>query len=278
MDYIEVVGFGKFQHYKNRNPPWIKLHNSILENIAFGDLNDEHKAHLMLIWLLASRMEKGLVPADPKWIGRKIGATSKIHLETLTQAGFIRLAHSKNNASNALAECLQDACAEGEGEGETEERQRRGESEEALCASSVEVEAAFEECKPIEERIVDLWNTTTSAPIRKCAKITPARLKLLKAALKEHPEFAEWETAIAKVAASDFCNGRIPGRDGHEPFVASFDPWFIGRKYDSIQRALEGAYDNRKPVHKPGGNAQYATAPDPGELPFDDLPFSDLPA
>ena len=48
----------KYQHYKlMRNPPWIKLHASTLEDYDFGRLQDASKMHLCAIWLLASRTE-----------------------------------------------------------------------------------------------------------------------------------------------------------------------------------------------------------------------------
>ena len=58
-----------YQHYKDRAPPWIKLHVKTLESYKFSRLQDASKAHLMLIWLLASRTGNNL-PYDPR-MGRR---------------------------------------------------------------------------------------------------------------------------------------------------------------------------------------------------------------
>jgi hypothetical protein len=86
--FFKVKNFERFQHYKDRAPPWIKLYNETLENYEFGSLKDSTKGQLIGIWLLASRMDNKL-PFDPKWIASKINATDPVDLETLFDSGFI---------------------------------------------------------------------------------------------------------------------------------------------------------------------------------------------
>ncbi|MCG8434418.1 MAG: hypothetical protein MJA83_10340 [Gammaproteobacteria bacterium] len=123
MDYFEIANFDKYQHYKDRNPPWIKLHRDILENYEFSCLQDASKAHLILIWLLASRLENRL-PYDADWIKSKIGANEKIDLDELEKTGFIKkisdVAERKQFDSNPLADDKQLAMPETEGEVEAE--------------------------------------------------------------------------------------------------------------------------------------------------------------
>lgn len=113
---IRVRNWEKFQHYRDRNPPWIKLYNDLLEDYEFGRLQDASKAHLIAIWLLASRTGNEL-PADPEWIAGKIGATEPVNLSTLVSAGFLE---AYGDASKALAESKQSAIPEREGETEAE--------------------------------------------------------------------------------------------------------------------------------------------------------------
>ena len=87
-DTISVIGWEEFQHYKDRDPLWIKLHRSLLDNYEWGQLCDITKAHLVGIWLLAARFDNK-VPADPVWIGRRIGAHEPVDLQELIDAGFI---------------------------------------------------------------------------------------------------------------------------------------------------------------------------------------------
>jgi hypothetical protein len=113
---FSVVNWEKYQHYKDRTPPWIKLHAAILNNYEFSCLQDASKAHLILIWVLASQMDN-CIPADPLWLGKKIGSSSSVNLLELQECGFIEI---KGDASVELAGCLQSACIETETETETE--------------------------------------------------------------------------------------------------------------------------------------------------------------
>ena len=51
MLYLRVKNWGEFQHYTKRNPPWIKLYTSLLEDYDFNRLKDQDRLHLMLLWL-----------------------------------------------------------------------------------------------------------------------------------------------------------------------------------------------------------------------------------
>jgi len=88
MTTFHVKNFEKFQHYKDRSPPWIKLYNELLENYEFGRLPDAQKGQLIGIWLLASRMDNR-IPFDPEWVAQKINATSAVDLDALLASGFI---------------------------------------------------------------------------------------------------------------------------------------------------------------------------------------------
>jgi uncharacterized phage protein (TIGR02220 family) len=115
--YFTVKNYEKFQHYKDRSPPWIKLYNDVLDNYEFSRLQDASKLHLVLIWLLASRHDNRL-PWDPEWIAKRIGASDKVNLDVLEASGFIE---KVVNGSEVLAECKQIACLETEGETEKRE-------------------------------------------------------------------------------------------------------------------------------------------------------------
>lgn len=90
MKYFKVKNLEKFQHYKNRNPIWIKLYADILQGYEFTHLPDKAKAHIMMIWILASRYEN-TIPWDEKWIQHQISASDPIDLGQLEKAGFIEL-------------------------------------------------------------------------------------------------------------------------------------------------------------------------------------------
>src|SRR5258708_502836 len=123
MTTFSVRNFEKFQHYKDRSPPWIKLYNELLDDYDFGKLPDASKMHLIAIWLLASRSDNK-IPYDSVWIGRRINATEPINLNLLLEAGFIKLNQQIEEmgqiASTMLAKRLSREEREGETEGEVE--------------------------------------------------------------------------------------------------------------------------------------------------------------
>jgi len=96
MEYLSVKNFDKFQHYTDRDPPWIKLYYSILADYDFIKLSDAAKCHLVLIWLLASRTQNK-IPDDPKWIKAQIQVKRSVDLEELKEAGFL-VAYSEKDA------------------------------------------------------------------------------------------------------------------------------------------------------------------------------------
>ena len=109
---FSVKNFEKFQHYKDRNPPWIKLHRALLDDYEFARLQDASKAHLMLLWLLASQLNNK-IPDDPKWIKNRLGLTAVIDIKLLEEKGFLIL---MQDASTPLAKCSPEREAEAERE------------------------------------------------------------------------------------------------------------------------------------------------------------------
>lgn len=113
---FSVKNFEKFQHYKDRSPPWIKLYNELLDDYDFGLLPDASKWHLVAIWLLASRSNNE-IPLDPAWVQKRICASSPVDLTILKNAGFIQY---NQNRSKPLAKRKQvdDLEREGQVQGE----------------------------------------------------------------------------------------------------------------------------------------------------------------
>jgi hypothetical protein len=118
MKYLSVVNLERRQHYKDRSPPWIKLHADVLDDYAFVRLHDASKAHLMLLWVLASKLENK-IPYDPEFIAQRLGCTDPIDIQALVDKGFISVGQ---DASTPLAERKQDAPLVEERRGREEKR------------------------------------------------------------------------------------------------------------------------------------------------------------
>lgn len=128
--FLRVRNFDTHQHYKHRRPPWIKFHASSLDDYDISRLQDASKAHVFLIWLLASKLGNK-IPYDAEWVGKQISATSPVDLDHLIQHGFLEFTDAA--ASTALAERKQDAPLETEVESESKTKPEK-ETEKALSA------------------------------------------------------------------------------------------------------------------------------------------------
>ena len=150
--YLRVKNWDVFQHYRRRNPPWIKLHNALLDDYDFSRLQDASKWHAVGIWLLASRHDNR-IPNDPAWIAQRIGSQNGVDVAALVSAGFLETCGA---ASKPLATCQQKSIPEGEGETEGE---REGETEKPSPGVEIlSLEIEVEEAEPPEVWMHRLWH------------------------------------------------------------------------------------------------------------------------
>ena len=112
---MRVRNWSKFQHYNHRNPPWIKLYRSLLDDKDFHDLDGESVKQLVKIWLIASETE-GELPASEVLAFR-------LRIDSVALAELIpRLSKWLEGASDMLASCKQSAIPEAEVEAEERDR------------------------------------------------------------------------------------------------------------------------------------------------------------
>ena len=88
MRYLRIRNWSEFQHYKDRDPPWIKLHRTLLADYEFSRLQDASKAHLMLIWLFASQAN-GRIPDDPEFLRDKLSLKRPPDLKSFIEQGLL---------------------------------------------------------------------------------------------------------------------------------------------------------------------------------------------
>jgi hypothetical protein len=112
-----VKNWAEFQHYKDRSPPWVKLHKSLLDDYDFQCLPVASRALAPMLWLLASENMDGIIDCDTKRLAFRLRALEKEikeGLEPLIRQGFLI------PDSGVLAECQRVAVSETETETETE--------------------------------------------------------------------------------------------------------------------------------------------------------------
>lgn len=217
MQYLKVKNWEEFQHYKDRCPPWIKLHRDLLNDYNFVCLQDASKLHLMLIWLLASQMDNK-IPADPDFIKQRLSIKGKINLKELIDKGFLI------DDSGVLAGCKQVAVLETE----TEAYSKETEAE----TDGGELKIAFDDYNDIAEQF----------GLPKAQRLTATRKTKLKSRLKDCGGLNGWREAMNKLCESNFCIGH-----NDNGWKADFD--FVLQE-KSFTKLLEGSYDNREPKGK----------------------------
>jgi len=114
---LRPKNWSEYQHYKDRNPPWIKLHRDLLNDRDFMCLPIASKAIAPLLWLLASESKFGDFDANVVELSFRLRMTTKEvndGLKPLISKGFFV------DASGVLANCKQLAIPETETEGERE--------------------------------------------------------------------------------------------------------------------------------------------------------------
>ena len=117
MTRLITKNWTEFQHYKDRSPPWIKLHKELLDDRKYQSLPLASRALAPMLWLLASESKDGSFDGDPEELAFRLRASLKdvtAGLQPLIDKGFFSF------ASTPLAERLRGACLEGEAETERE--------------------------------------------------------------------------------------------------------------------------------------------------------------
>jgi hypothetical protein len=117
--WIEIVNWKRFQHYKKRSPPWVKLYRSVLDDLAYRTLSDSAQALLVDLWLLASE-NGGRVAYDVRDMEFRLRRARDViarDAEKLVSAGFIVISGENPQSTLFVASNPLD--------------QRRGEAEES---------------------------------------------------------------------------------------------------------------------------------------------------
>ena len=115
--FIRIVNWAKMQHYKDRSPPWIKLHRELLTSETWVSSSNDDRVLAIAIMMLAADTDN-LIPANPRFIQRRAYLDSPPDLAGLIALNFIEIIEENADASKPQA----DARPETEGEGETEEK------------------------------------------------------------------------------------------------------------------------------------------------------------
>jgi hypothetical protein len=101
--WIVINRWDDFQHYKDREPKWIKLYTQLHHDSNWLELSGHQRAVLVGLWLEYASAHAQL-RLDTRSLSRRLGLrVSSATLEALNHAGFIRFSASTPLASRAPA-------------------------------------------------------------------------------------------------------------------------------------------------------------------------------
>ena len=131
----KIKGWTKFQHFKDRRPPWIKLYRDILEDPDWHDLDGDTAKILVALWLIASEDEdqNGALP-DVRRIAFRLRLP-----ETKVKQSLNKLSHWLDQDDDiVISSGYQSDAPETETETETEtEKSKRQIEKTVQCPVSV---------------------------------------------------------------------------------------------------------------------------------------------
>lgn len=154
MTIYKIVKWEIYQHYKDRNPPWIKLHTELLNSKTWVMLDDASRVLAIATMLIAARNNtNGEFDDDPVFFQKVAFLNQKPNFQPLVNIGFIEVVHA--DASNMLATCKQSASPEKRRvETETETENKKHEPQPAVASKKSKHVHVFNFSKEFEEAFV----------------------------------------------------------------------------------------------------------------------------
>jgi len=143
---LTVKNWESFQSYKDRRPPWVRLHKSLLDDYEFQSMSANARALLPMIWLIASEDKdptSGCVRGSYESVTFRLRGNLKdvkAGIQEIVKAGFATLGNQEKSQEKPIVtqntqSGYETVTPETETETETE-----AEAEAYLC------ESAFKNC------------------------------------------------------------------------------------------------------------------------------------
>lgn len=201
---FRIKNWSSFQSYKDRQPPWIRLHKNLLDDFAFQRMGAEARAMLPMLWLMASE------DSDPT------SGMLRFGYDTVA----FRLRIPEKTVKSAMAEIIKSGFI-------TEEKTTSYESvTESLrnCHSETETEAYSKETEAETESILSDFESLWKIYPRKDGSKSEARKSYLKS-LKSGAEHGQIESGVRAYADS------VSGKE--QKYTAHFTTWLNGRRWES---------------------------------------------
>lgn len=226
MDLLKIKDWDRFQHYKDRNPPWIKLHASFLTSKA---------------WLCSTAEDRNLAIAC-MLVAAQNGTDGTFEPDHDYFKSLLTLDHYPNFKSLIDNNFLEDAskCYHGASKCYNREEERREEKEkrreDSLSSTPVDNPPKQDNCP--YQKIINLYHEMLpELPVVKI--LTDQRKRSIKARWKSDIDCLPlWKEYFNIISQSDFLCGRL-GTVNERTWVANLD-WLL--KPSNFAKVLERRY------------------------------------
>jgi hypothetical protein len=239
---MKIKNWGKFQHFKDRRPPWVKLYRDLLDDMEWHELDPLSSKVLVTLWLLASEDDdqEGKLP-NIKTLSWRLRLPQAQVLECMN-----KLSHwLEHDDINVISSGYQHDLPETETETETKRET------ESICPpdGGPEAKDGLPDCQHKEVielyhqhlptlRKVEVWNAARQGYLRQRWREVAAELAAEKKTIGGADVLGWWADFFQHIGKSKFLTGKVNSRDGRA-FVADLE-WII--KPTNFAKIIEGKY------------------------------------
>jgi hypothetical protein len=231
---MRIKNYKKFQHFKDRKPPWVKLYRDILDDLEWHELDPKASKVLVMLWLIASEDEGNIPPI--KQLAFRLRMSEKE-----TEVCIIKLSHwLEQDDINEISTGYQSDSVETERE---TEKETEAEAEcisppvgELPSCNHQEVINLYHKHLPTLRR-VEVWNDARKGYLRQRWREVADELSKTKEI--GAPDILGWFAEFFDhIGTSRFLTGKVNSKDGRA-FVADLE-WIL--KPSNFAKIVEGKY------------------------------------
>jgi hypothetical protein len=239
---MKIKNWSKFQHFKDRRPPWVKLYRDLLDDMEWHELDPLSSKVLVTLWLLASEDDdqEGKLP-NIKTLSWRLRLPQAQVLECIN-----KLSHwLEHDDINVISSGYQHDLPETETETETKRET------ESICppAGGPEAKDGLPDCQHKEVielyhqhlptlRKVEVWNAARQGYLRQRWREVAAELAAEKKTIGGADVLGWWADFFQHIGKSKFLTGKVNSRDGRA-FVADLE-WIL--RPSNFAKIIEGKY------------------------------------
>jgi hypothetical protein len=235
---MKIKNWSKFQHFKDRKPPWVKLYRDLLDDIEWHELDPKAAKVLVMLWLIASE-EEGSIPPN-KQLAFRLRMSEKE-----TEVCISKLSHwLEQDDASVISTRYQDDAPE------TETETEKKTETDIICPPDGEpsdgnklpgcdhkaVIALYHQNLPTLRK-VEVWNETRKGYLRQRWREVAAELAEQKP-ITGRDVLTWWAEFFSHIGTSKFLTGRVNDKSGRS-FVADLE-WII--KPTNFCKIVEGKY------------------------------------